>query len=88
MPPSSKEILHLTIELLEFGKPLMIGLNMIDVAKSRGIEINIKNLSNKLGVAIQPIIARTGKGCNQLLEKLLTRKITSRTFSTGLRGNN
>lgn len=62
--------LHLTIELLEFGKPLMIGLNMIDVAKSRGIEINIKNLSNKLGVAIQPIIARTGKGCNQLLEKI------------------
>lgn len=62
--------LHLTIELLEFGKPLMIGLNMIDVAKSRGIEINIQNLSNKLGVAIQPIIARTGKGCNQLLEKI------------------
>lgn len=62
--------LHLTIELLEFGKPLMIGLNMIDVAKARGIQINIQNLSNKLGVDIQPIIARTGKGCKQLLKKI------------------
>lgn len=62
--------LHLTIELLEFGKPLLIGLNMMDVAESRGMHINVEKLSDKLGVTIQPIVARTGKGCKELMEKL------------------
>src|SRR5690554_2446295 len=31
--------LHLTFQLLDYGKPLVIGLNMIDVAKNRGIHI-------------------------------------------------
>ena len=36
--------LQLTIQVLEFGKPVVIGLNMMDVAKNRGILINaLKN---------------------------------------------
>lgn len=62
--------LHLTVELLEFGKPLMIGLNMLDVAQSRGLEINRQKLMDSLHVRVQPIIARTGKGCTRLMEKI------------------
>ena len=36
--------MHLTLQLLEFGKPVSIGLNMVDVAKQRGI-IDVKRLS-------------------------------------------
>lgn len=60
--------LHLTLQLLEFGAPVIIGLNMLDVAKNRGIQIDIAKLSESLGVTVAPVVARTGKGCNELAE--------------------
>ncbi|MED3661534.1 ferrous iron transport protein B [Ureibacillus sp. FSL K6-8385] len=62
--------LQLTIQLLEFGAPMIVGLNMIDVAKSKGIRIDQEKLAERLGVPIIPIIARTGKGCDRLLDNL------------------
>lgn len=64
--------LHLTIQLLEFGKPLIIGLNMVDVAKNRGIQLNVKELSSQLGAPISPVVARTGRGCQNLAELATT----------------
>ncbi|MBT2662741.1 ferrous iron transport protein B [Bacillus sp. ISL-45] len=60
--------LHLTMQLLEYGAPVIIGLNMLDVAKNRGIQIDIAKLSQSLGVAVAPVVARSGKGCNELAE--------------------
>ncbi|WP_018782052.1 ferrous iron transport protein B [Bacillus sp. 95MFCvi2.1] len=62
--------MHLTLQLLEFGKPVSIGLNMIDVAKQRGIVINANRLSEVLGVTVVPVVARSGKGCEELLATL------------------
>ncbi|MGG3522191.1 ferrous iron transport protein B [Bacillus pseudomycoides] len=62
--------MHLTLQLLEFGKPVSIGLNMIDVAKQRGIVINANRLSEILGVTVVPVVARSGKGCEELLATL------------------
>ncbi|UZJ78283.1 ferrous iron transport protein B [Fictibacillus sp. KU28468] len=58
--------LYLTIQLLEYGKPVVIGLNMVDVAKGRGISIDEKKLSEKLNSPVLPIVARTGSGCKEL----------------------
>jgi ferrous iron transport protein B len=63
--------LHLTIQLLEYEKPLSIGLNMIDVAKNRGIHIDIDCLSERLGTQVTPVIARSGKGCDTLEKVIL-----------------
>ncbi|RLQ97148.1 ferrous iron transport protein B [Falsibacillus albus] len=63
--------LQLTLTLLEFGKPVHIGLNMMDVAKKRGIHINVNKLSSLLGATVTPIIARTGKGCLEMQKVLL-----------------
>jgi ferrous iron transport protein B len=60
--------LHLTIQLLEFESPVLIGLNMVDVAKNRGIQIDADKLSKILGVPIIPVVARSGKGCDQLIQ--------------------
>lgn len=60
--------LYLTLQLLELGVPVCIALNMMDVAKTRGIEINTQKLSNILGIPVVPIIARTGKGKRELVE--------------------
>lgn len=62
--------MHLTMQLLEFGKPLSIGLNMVDVAKQRGILIDADRLSEILGVTVVPVVARSGKGCEELLAAL------------------
>lgn len=59
--------LHLTIQLLEFGKPALIGLNMVDVASSRGIQIDAEKLSVLIGIPVVPVVARSGKGCDQLV---------------------
>ncbi|WP_062353264.1 ferrous iron transport protein B [Bacillus kwashiorkori] len=62
--------LKLTLQLLEYEKPVTIGLNMIDVAKSRGLHIDINKLMEKLGTKVYPIIARTGKNCHILVDEL------------------
>ncbi len=63
--------LHLTIQLIEYGKPIVIGLNMIDVASNRGIQVDSEKLAAQIGVPIVDVIARTGKGCDNL-SKLVT----------------
>ncbi|WP_070119602.1 ferrous iron transport protein B [Bacillus marinisedimentorum] len=62
--------MHLTVQLLEFGKPVIIGLNMIDVAKARGIQVDEKKLSRQLGVPVTSISARSGRGITELSEQL------------------
>ncbi|WP_316571213.1 ferrous iron transport protein B [Neobacillus sp. YIM B06451] len=58
--------LHLTLQLIEFGKPIVIGLNMIDVATNRGIHVDADKLSSLLGIPAVPVVARNGKGCDRL----------------------
>lgn len=62
--------LLLTLQLLEYGKPTVLGLNMIDVANARGIHIDPEVLQTRLGVTVLPLVARTGKGSAQVLSIL------------------
>jgi ferrous iron transport protein B len=60
--------LYLAVQFLEMGIPVCIALNMIDVAKKRGIEINSQKLSALLGVPVVPTVARTGQGKKELMD--------------------
>lgn len=60
--------LELSIELIEFGLPMVIALNMIDEAESHGIIIDYKLLEEKLGVPIIPVVSLHGKGIKNLIE--------------------
>ena len=60
--------LYLAVQFLELGVPLCIALNMVDIAKTRGIEINTEKLSELLGVPVVPTIARKGEGKDALME--------------------
>ena len=62
--------LQLTAQLLEIGKPIQIGLNMMDVARTRGTTIDAEALAKELGVDVFPIVARTGDGCEVLLSSI------------------
>ena len=63
--------LYLSCQFLELGMPLVIALNMIDVAEKRGITINAQELGTRLGVPVVPIVARSGKGVDNLLDTVL-----------------
>lgn len=54
--------------------PVIMALNMTDVARKKGYEINIEKFSELFGgVPIVPIVARTGKGMSDLIEKVFKR---------------
>ncbi len=59
--------LYLTVQLRELGIPVVLALNMIDAAASRGIEINAEELSRRLQVPVVPTVAKSGKGKERLL---------------------
>jgi len=73
--------LYLAVQFLEMGIPVCIALNMIDVARKRGIEINSGKLSALLGVPVVPTIARTGKGKQALMESAAHLVQSARDFS-------
>lgn len=59
-----KRNLQLTVQLMELGAPMIIGLNMVDVAAKRGIHIDQSALIKKLKLPLLPIIARKVKAHN------------------------
>lgn len=58
--------LYLTTQLIEFNKPIVILLNMLDVAESKDIYIDSDNLSKELGVTVVPIIAKKKNGVDKI----------------------
>ena len=64
--------LYLTLQLLEFKKPLIVVLNLIDEAKNRGIIVDSKKLEKILGVPVVETIAVDGFGIEELKKKILS----------------
>lgn len=64
--------LYLTSQLLELGKPTIIALNMMDIATQRGIQIDIKALSNQLDCPVVVLQAHRQVGLDQLQQHMLT----------------
>ena len=60
--------LYLTLDLLEMSVKVIISLNMIDIAASKGIRINHEKLSELLGVPVVPTIAIQEKGIDKLCD--------------------
>jgi ferrous iron transport protein B len=63
--------LYLVSQVLSCGLPTVVALNMVDVAKDRGIEIDIASLSKRLGVPVIPIQATHGQGFAELKAALV-----------------
>lgn len=63
--------LSLTTEVIEFGTPTVIALNMIDEAGEKGIEVDERGLSTLLGVKAVKTNGRTGLGAEELLKSIV-----------------
>jgi ferrous iron transport protein B len=63
--------LYLTVQLLELGAPLVIALNVIDLAHARGIRIDQARLSTLLGdVPVIETVGNRNQGIDRLLETI------------------
>ena len=58
--------LELTLKLATFGRPLVIALNKMDEAEERGIYVNARELSVRLGAPVVPTAAIKGHGIAEL----------------------
>jgi small GTP-binding protein len=63
--------LYLAVQLLELHANLVVALNMMDVAESRGYKIDIARLSELLGAPVVPLIAARNKGTQELLATII-----------------
>lgn len=71
---SLERSLYLTIQLLELKVPVVVALNMMDIARKRGIEIDIHRLSEILGCPVIPMSAKKRNGLASLLHACLHHK--------------
>ncbi len=63
--------LFLTTELIDMDRSMVIALNMYDELKRSGNELDYAMLGNMIGVPIVPTVSKSGKGINQLFEKVI-----------------
>lgn len=60
--------LFLASQIFELGVPTVVALNMVDLAKKSGVEIDVDALSEHLGCRVAPVVAKSGKGVANLVE--------------------
>ncbi len=60
--------LYLATQLLELERPLVLALNMADVAEGWGIKINDRQLAQRLGVPVVRTVGNQNRGMEELLE--------------------
>jgi ferrous iron transport protein B len=65
--------LYLTIQLMELGAQVMIALNKTDIQERKGDSIDVPLLSRSLGLDVIGTVANTGKGVQDLLDRIIER---------------
>lgn len=74
--------LFLTTQVLDLGVPVVVALNMVDVASSLGVTIDVPRLEQRLGLTIVPMQANKGVGLAELKSAVL--RVLDRTTTTSL----
>ncbi len=71
-------------QVIDLKKPVVIALTMMDIARQKGIQIDIERLSADLGVPVVPINPRNNKGMSELKKALAatTPRTTEHDFIT------
>ena len=67
---SLERSLYLAVQFMEIGVPVVLGLNMMDEVRKKGIHIDSKKLSELLGVPVIECVARKGEGRDELMDSV------------------
>ena len=69
--------LYVATQVIELGYPTLLALNMVDVARENGHEIDVAGLSKALGVPVLPLVASKGEGVPALRQKIIATLATT-----------
>ncbi len=64
--------LYLTLQLIELSIPMVLALNMMDEVRSNGGTVDIRKMSEALGIPVVPISAAKGEGVSELIDQAVT----------------
>src|SRR3954471_5466991 len=67
--------LYLVSQLIELGRPMIVALNMMDIAERRGINISPEALSKKLGVPVVPVVGHKKDGIANLKSQIKNARV-------------
>lgn len=62
--------LNLVLQTLEITDQVVLCVNLMDQAKSRGVQVDLEKLSHRLGIPVVGATARSGKGLDALMEEV------------------
>lgn len=60
--------LYMVLQFLELGYPIVLALNVLDIAHREGRRIDVEKLSQRLGVPVVPTVANRGEGLEVLVQ--------------------
>nr|WP_312579471.1 ferrous iron transport protein B [Sedimentibacter sp.] len=63
--------LYLTLQLMELSIPMVIALNMMDEVRASGNSVDVKKLSQSLGIPVVPISAGKNEGISELMDVIM-----------------
>jgi ferrous iron transport protein B len=75
--------LYLAMQVMETGQPMVLALNMTDVAKSKGIQIDAEKLSILLDIPVVLTVGNKNKGTNHLIQTIISE---AKAFAQGKTG--
>lgn len=59
--------LYLAAQLAELGRPVVLALNMMDIAERMNVKIDLEKLGEKLGAVVVPLVGSKNIGTDRLL---------------------
>ncbi|OGN99172.1 MAG: ferrous iron transport protein B [Chloroflexi bacterium RBG_13_51_52] len=69
--PVLERNLFFTLQLMEMDMPMVVCLNQVDLAESKGIKIDAARLENRLGIPVVPTVASRGQGIRELVARAI-----------------
>lgn len=72
--------LNLVLQIIEVNKNVIVCVNLLDEAKKKKIKVNLEKLSKNLKVPVVGTSARSGKGLEELMEKIYEASHNSNTY--------
>lgn len=67
--------LYLVSQLIELGRPLVVALNMMDVATRRGLHVSAEKLQAELGVPVVPVVGHKRQGIAELKQAIAQARV-------------
>jgi len=62
--------LNLVLQVLEITDQCVVAVNLMDEARRKGVDVDVRSLTRDLGVPAVPVVARTGEGLHALLSSV------------------